>query len=116
MFALYVQDAIRQSRYDFHMGRKIPAIVEGLGLKVVQQFTVPDAELSFSGRADPDVREAWEHRFDRMQLLQSFFGADFRSARDEFIKCLEQDDHYCSATVQCCIAIKADPNLTSLSV
>lgn len=108
LLALYVQDAMRHSRYDFQMGRKMPAMVEQAGLEVVRQFTVPDSELSFSGRADSDVREAWALRFDQMHLLQNFCGAEFHAVRDDCLNCLDRDDHYCSATVQSCIAIKKD--------
>lgn len=106
LLALYVQDALEQSRYDFRMGRKISAMAERVGLEIVHDFSVPDAELSFTGRAAPDVQKAWEIRFDQMHLLHAFCGEEFRLVRDDFLNCLDRADHHCSAKVQCCIAIK----------
>jgi hypothetical protein len=90
------------------MGRKMPSVVGQIGLTVVREFTVPDAELSFSGRADLEVSEAWRLRFDQMHLLRNFCGTEFQEVRDDFLNCLNRDDHYCTATVQCCIAINND--------
>lgn len=100
----YVEDSIEHSRYDFRMGRKMAHELRKTGLTVTHEFTVPDAELSFSGQADPEVLEAWRTRFNRMALLQEFCGAEFQHVCDDFLNCLNRDDHYCSATVQCCIA------------
>lgn len=108
LLELYVQDAIENARYDFNMGRKLSAIAEQVGLKVIRQFTVPDAELSFVSRATTEVREAWANRLNQMHLLQNLCGAEFHAVRDDFLECLGRDDHFCSATVQCCIAIKPD--------
>lgn len=108
LLAQYVRDAMEHSRYDFHMGRKMPALLEQVGMKVVRRLTVPDAELSFSGRADPEVQAAWRLRFDQMHLLRDFCGAEFEGVRDDFLNCLDRNDHYCTATVQCCIAITND--------
>jgi SAM-dependent methyltransferase len=100
----YVRDSMEHSRYDFLMGRKIADELRKIGLTVTQEFTVPDAELSFSGRAAPEVLEAWQTRFNRMTLLHEFCGPEFQEVRDDFLNCLKRDDHYCSAAVQCCIA------------
>lgn len=105
----YAHDAIKHGRYDFHMGRKMPALIEACGLKMVSHFEIPDSELSFAGRAAPDVQEAWRDRFDQMRLLQDFCGAEFKEVRDDFLTCLGRDDHYCTATVQCCIAVLNRP-------
>lgn len=113
MLGLYVQSAMEHSRYDFQMGRKMSAIAERVGLRIVRQFTVPDDELSFTGRAAPEVRKAWASRFEQMHLLQTFCGAEFPAVRGDFLSCLDRDDHFCSATVQCCIAIKQGLTLTN---
>ncbi len=108
LLALYTRDAIRQGRYDFHMGRKLSAIAEQAGLTAIRQFAIPDAELSFAGRAAGDVRKAWADRMDQMRLLQEFCGTEFDSVRADFLNCLDRDDHYCTATVQCCIASRQE--------
>jgi len=88
------------------MGRKSVAIAERAGLNIIHEFAVPDAELSFTGRAAPGVREAWANRFDQMHLLQAFCGEEYHLVRDDFLSCLGREDHDCSASVQCCIAVK----------
>lgn len=100
----YVQDSLKHSRYDFRMGRKIGDILQAVGLVLQQNFTVPDAELSFSGPASPQVLAAWRTRFDRMYLLQEFCGPEFELVRNDFLNCLKRDDHLCTASVRCCIA------------
>ena len=104
----YARDAMGRLRYDFHMGRKLSRLAEQVGLRVARQFAVTDAELSFSGKADPEVQKAWRLRFDRMHTLREFCGAEFSDVRDDFLNCLNRDDHHCTATVQCCIAFKND--------
>lgn len=104
----YVEDALASSRYDFRMGRKIADVLRQIDLVVLQEFTVQDAELSFVGPALPQVLEAWRIRFDRMHLLRDFCGPEFAHVRDDFLNCLNRDDHYSNATVCCCIASKAN--------
>jgi len=104
----YVADSLALSRYDFRMGDKIPDILEQLGMEVLRDFTVLDKELSFTGRASPDVVEAWRTRFDRMYLLRDYCGPEFENVRDEFLNCLSLDDHECGATVRCVIATKSN--------
>lgn len=100
----YVADSLDQSRYDFRMGRKMSAILEQLGMELLSDFTVPDRELSFSGRAPSDVLEAWRTRFDRMRLLRDYCGTEFDDVRDDFLSCMSLDHHECRATVRCVIA------------
>ena len=102
----YVEDSLEHSRYDFRMGRKIAGILQQIGLVVLHEFTVPDAELSFSGPASRQVFEAWKARFERMQLLRDFCGTEFEHVRNDFLNCLNRDDHCCDAKVRCCIANK----------
>lgn len=104
----YVEDSLEHSRYDFRMGRKMSGVLQQSGLVVRHEFTVPDAELSFSGPASPQVLKAWRARFERMHLLRHFCGSEFEHVRDDFLNCLNRDDHYCDATVRCCIANKKD--------
>jgi SAM-dependent methyltransferase len=102
----YAADSLEKSRYDFRMGHRIPAVVDQLGMELLRDFSVPDKELSFSGRASSDVIEAWRTRFDRMHLLRNYCGSEFENVRDEFLSCLSLDHHECRATVKCVIAAK----------
>ena len=100
----YVGDSLLNARYDFLMGRKMADYLRQVNFTVSTAFTVPDAELSFVGAAPPEVIAAWRTRFDRMGLLREFCGTDFQSVKDDFLNCLGRYDHWCAATVQCCIA------------
>ena len=102
----YIADSLEQSRYDFRMGGKLRSVLEPLGLELLQDICVPDKELSFSGRALPEILAAWRARFDRMHLLQEFCGAEFENVRDDFLNCLELDQHESGAMVHCLIAAK----------
>jgi ubiquinone/menaquinone biosynthesis C-methylase UbiE len=100
----YARQALAARRYDFHMGRKLRAHLERAGFDVSDELTLEDRELSFQGRADPDVVDAWRSRFERMKPLKDFCGASFESARDDFLFCLTRADHRAAAKVCCCIA------------
>lgn len=103
LFAAYAQDALEAKRYDFHMGRKLEQHCRGAGLTVERGFEVADSELSFAGPAT-DVIDGWRARFDRMQLLRSFCGAEFEAVREDFLACLSRDEHRSLARVRCCLA------------
>jgi SAM-dependent methyltransferase len=106
LFDRYAEESLSVSRYDFKMGRKLADYLRQTNFSLSRLFDVPDSELSFTGAAAPDVVAAWKSRFDRMVLLRDFCGTDFESLRDEFLDCLVRDDHWCTATVKCCIGIK----------
>ena len=101
----YARDSLLNSRYDFHMGRKMVSAVRRAGLMVSRELTLPDKELSFIGAARADVMAAWRKRFDRMNLLRSFCGTEIDSVREDFLNCLARAEHRCSAKVICVIAI-----------
>lgn len=100
----YATDAFRAKRYDFHMGRKLRGHLEESGFTITKLLTFGDRELSFDGPAQPAVIDAWRSRFDRMQLLRDFCGAEFNKVREEFLACLSHVDHRSLAKVYCCIA------------
>jgi len=102
----YVDEAFSAGRYDFRMGRKLERHVLQAGFRVSKVFTLADQELSFNGRAQSEVLEAWRNRFARMELLRRFCGEKARSMEDDFIMCLGRDDHSSLAKVYCCIANK----------
>lgn len=106
LLSRYAQDSVEHSRYDFRMGSKIAAVLEELDLKLLHNFTVPDQELSFSGQASSEVVAAWRTRFDRMRLLRDSCGSEFEEIRDDFLNCLTLENHSCTATMRCVIAVK----------
>lgn len=102
----YAQDALAAGRYDFHMGRKLESQLMQAGLSVLKTFALVDQELSFDGRAQPEVLEAWRNRFARMDRLRGFCGERMRDVEEDFLKCLDSDDHRSLAKVYFCIASK----------
>ncbi len=104
----YVDEADRNSRYDFKMGRKLADKLQSSGFQDRQSFCVPDQEFAFAGSASDAVVEAWRKRFDRMTLLREFCGDDFEQVRDDFLRCLQRPDHKSQASVCCCIAARWD--------
>jgi ubiquinone/menaquinone biosynthesis C-methylase UbiE len=100
----YAEEALAAGRYDFRMGRKLEGHLRRAGFVVSRVLTLADQELSFSGRAQPEVLEAWRNRFARMTLLRSFCGARMLQVEEEFIRCLGREDHRSLAKVYCCIA------------
>jgi hypothetical protein len=67
-------------------------------------LTLNDEELSFSGRARPEVLQAWHKRLSRMTLLHDFCGTRMDQIEEEFLSCLGREDHRSVAKVYCCIA------------
>jgi SAM-dependent methyltransferase len=107
LLSAYADDALAAGRYDFRMGRKLADCLKRSGLTVLKTLQVDDQELSFRGPARPDVVEAWRTRFKRMKLLRDFCGAEIERVQAEFLDCLTHADHRSTATVYCCIAVKA---------
>ena len=102
----YAKDSLSNSRYDFHMGRKLADALRRAGFVVSDDISLPDTELSFKGAARPDVLAAWRSRFDRMNMLRTFCGDEFEAVRDDFLNCLAREDHRCTANVRCVIAAR----------
>jgi SAM-dependent methyltransferase len=102
----FAEDALGAGRYDFRMGRRLPAHLEGAGFRIDNSLILEDAELAFQGPARPEVIEAWRLRFERMNLLRDFCGSEYGRIRDEFLGCLARSDHRSRAKVCCRIASK----------
>lgn len=105
---MYVDDSLKNQRYDFCMGGKIPTILRRMNFEILANFSLPDTELSFNGPAPHEIQEAWRLRFDRMQILHQFCGVEFENVRDDFLNCLTREDHRSEAMVKCCIARKSN--------
>jgi len=100
-----------QHLYDFEMGSKLKDCVVSNGLAIILERNAHDEELAFNGPASNTVIAAWENRLDRMTGLQKALGYDqFQLIKDEFLNCLRDNRHECSATVKFIVAIKT-PNL-----
>jgi SAM-dependent methyltransferase len=103
----YVEDALNANRYDFRMGAKLEHYVTQAGFAVSRVLPLPDQELCFRGPAAPEVVVAWQKRFDRMTMLRNFCGSEFAKVREEFLFCITRPDHFSTAKVVSCIAMKA---------
>lgn len=105
--ARYAADALVSARYDFHMGSKLRNYLEQCKFAVTISRTIADDEFAFAGRAAEGVVQAWRERFSNMSLLAKFCGVDYSSVRDEFLHCLQRDDHRATATVWFCLACRS---------
>lgn len=105
----YAEEALAAGRYDFRMGRKLESHLRQAGFVVSRTFTLADQELSFNGRAQPAVLEAWGNRFARMELLRNFCGEGMPQVEEDIKTCLRREDHRSLSKVYCCIASKALP-------
>jgi SAM-dependent methyltransferase len=108
LFNAYAEQALTAGRYDFYMGRKLEDYLQRSGFIVSKVLTLADQELSFSGRAHPDVLEAWHNWLSRMTLLRDFCGSRMDQVEEEFLSCLGREDHRSVAKVYCCIANMRD--------
>ncbi|HTB72571.1 MAG TPA: hypothetical protein VK762_04990 [Polyangiaceae bacterium] len=52
----------------------------------------------------PEVLEAWRARWERMPILRAFAGIHFERVRDDFLTCLQREDHQALSRVQMCVA------------
>ena len=100
----YADDALAAGRYDFQMGRKLRAHLEGAGFDVVGERELDDGELSFPGPAPAPVLEIWRDRLDRMRFLHEHCGASWEDVRAELLAALAHGGHRSLARVRCCIA------------
>ena len=104
LFARYVHEALAANRYDFQMGRKLPAHLNQAGFSLSSDLTLPDRELSFTGPADPEVVEACRRRLERTGKLREFCGRRFERLRADFLAALIHPNHRSLSTVRFCIA------------
>lgn len=100
----YCKVAYEKGRYDFYMGRKLEKGLHKSGFSNIQTLTLNDLEFSFFGPASQGVVSAWEKRFDRMTLLREFCGPKFEHLKNEFLDCLDKEEHRSLCKVYCCIA------------
>jgi len=105
MILEFYRDAVQARRYDFETGRKIGGILEELGFSVTT-IDLNDKELAFTGPASPEVKQAWEDRFDRMDRLQSFLGERFTSFKEEFLQSISSYNHVSRCRVVCCVGTR----------
>lgn len=101
----FYQEFLQKGHYDFRAGDKIKAVLEKNGFTVTS-LSLKDKELSFTGPADSDVARAWQDRLDRMRGMQTFFGADFISFREEFMRCITSAEHQSLCKVICCVGTR----------
>lgn len=74
VFKTYADDALEAGRYDFYMGHKLSGYLDESGFTDLNAFTLTDLEFSFAGAARPDMLDGWRARFERIKLLQEFWG------------------------------------------
>jgi hypothetical protein len=94
--------------YDFEMGDRIKEHLLYNGLEIVSEQNVNDIELSFNGPAGAIIIVSWKNRLDRLAGFQNTVGSDqFQKIKSEFLNCLRDERHECSARVKFVIAKKS---------
>jgi len=91
--AAYAEEAERERRYDFRMGRKLEVHLARAGFRVTRRLELADREFAGDGPLPPAVVTAWRARLERMKLLRDACGAEFDALRDEFLACLAHPEH-----------------------
>jgi ubiquinone/menaquinone biosynthesis C-methylase UbiE len=98
----FCDEAVREGRHDFMVGRKMGKVLENLGFRVAV-VDLEDQELSFNGAANPAVIQAWTDRLSRMGGLRAYLKEGFIPFRDEFLASLSSMGHRSQCRVVCCI-------------
>lgn len=89
------------------MGSKIKDFLISMNLSILNSDNRWDVELSFNGPADQEVLQAWANRFKRLKALREFFGKEnYPNVKAEFLNCLTNQNHSCTAEVNYIIAKK----------
>jgi SAM-dependent methyltransferase len=102
----FYEEARRAGRYDFHSGRRLAGAVRAADLHVLEETTLEDDELSFSGPAPDGVLEAWRLRLARMGKLREFFGARFAIFEQAFLEGLTEPEHRSTCRVIMVVATR----------
>lgn len=106
-FKAHYKRLLDQHVYDFEMGSRLKDYAMNNGLVIILERNMNDAELAFNGPASDAVVAAWENRLNRMTGLQKALGFDqFQLIKAEFVNCLVDKKHECSAAVKFIVAKK----------
>ncbi len=101
----FMKDARLKGYYDFCMGQRLGEVCRSAGLEIITECSAPDLELAFDGPAPDDILHAWSQRFERMQGMQHYFGAErFGQITAAFLDMLASNNHYSSTGVKLVIA------------
>jgi ubiquinone/menaquinone biosynthesis C-methylase UbiE len=102
----YKEERIK-NHYDYEMGSKLTKFLTKEKLSIIINEKKRDKELSFNGPADEQILKAWENRFDRLIVLQEFFGKEkYSDIKLEFLNCLANESHTCKTEVTFVLAKK----------
>ncbi len=107
LFRDHYRRLLDNNSYDFKMGSKLKDYLLSMGLIIILEQNMQDAELSFNGPASYQVLKSWEARLDRMTGLQRVLGTgEFQQLKTEFLACLANKKHLSSAIVKFTVARK----------
>jgi trans-aconitate methyltransferase len=106
MVDAFYEDAWRHplGGYDFRMGSKLRSLMERQGLTILEERRLDDRELSFQGRAEPEVLQAWRDRLARMKALKDFSASRAPGFEQEFLDALSREDHVSRCRVLALVA------------
>jgi len=107
LFKTYYLRQSKNNFYDFEMGHKLKDFIFSCGLSIIHEEDLYDPELAFNGPAEPQIVKSWESRFDRMHGFKEYLGEfKFSKIKREFLECLVDKNHSCSAIVKFILAKK----------
>jgi hypothetical protein len=86
------------------MGSKLRSLMERQGLTILEERRLDDRELSFQGRAEPEVLQAWRDRLARMKALKHFSAFRAPGFEQEFLDALSREDHVSRCRVLALVA------------
>ena len=78
--------------------------MERQGLTILEERRLDDRELSFQGRAEPEVLQAWRDRLARMKALKDFSASRAPGFEKEFLDALSREDHVSRCRVLALVA------------
>jgi len=107
VFREYYQRQRNNNIYDFEMGAKVKDFILASGLSIIHEESIPDPELAFNGPAEPQILKSWGSRIDRMHGFKEYLGEQkFSEIKIDFLECLVDKNHSCSAIVKFILAKK----------
>ncbi len=104
ILSAYAEDAVTAGRYDFRMGRRLRPSLEAWVSLSLPNDPYPTTSSRSLAVPCPRVLEAWRARWERMPILRAFAGIHFERVRDDFLTCLQREDHQALSRVQMCVA------------
>lgn len=104
----YEKDMKKRGVYDFRGGRRMGGILKDLGMEVIIDEDLEDAELTSSGVLEKEIYTLWKKRMERIALNGYYKGDVYEGIKREFLKLLRSEEHENNTRVRFVVAVKGD--------